>query len=158
GKAPPITSRLKKAGWIYTGTVSKTLLPRRRVGYLICSKELFPHLLRLEQAADRHTNRIGRWQAAQGLGPEKFQRHLAELRSFYPVRRDAMQAALEEHFGELAEWNMPQGGLFFWLKLKRPIDTRTLMHKALAVDVAFMPGEAFFIDPDRNPGYMRLNF
>ena len=69
-----------------------------------------------------------------------------------------MQAALEEHFGELAEWNMPQGGLFFWLKLKRPIDTRTLMHKALAVDVAFMPGEAFFIDPDRNPGYMRLNF
>lgn len=158
GKAAPITSRLKKAGWIYTGTVSKTLLPGLRVGYLICSKELFPHLLRLKQAADLHTNRIGQWQAAQWLGTEKFQRHLAELRSFYRVRRDAMQAALEEHFGELAEWNMPQGGLFFWLKLKRPIDTRTLMHKALAVDVAFMPGEAFFIDPDRNPGYMRLNF
>lgn len=157
-KAAPITSRLKKTGWIYTGTVSKTLLPGLRVGYLICSKELFPHLLRLKQAADLHTNRIGQWQAAQWLGTEKFQQHLAELRSFYRVRRDAMQKALEEHFGELADWNMPQGGLFFWLKLKNPIDTRTLMHKALAVDVAFMPGEAFFIDPDRNPGYMRLNF
>lgn len=157
-KAAPITSRLKKTGWIYTGTVSKTLLPGLRVGYLICSKELFPHLLRLKQAADLHTNRIGQWQAAQWLGTEKFQQHLAELRSFYRVRRDAMQQALEEHFGELADWNMPQGGLFFWLKLKNPIDTRTLMHKALAVDVAFMPGEAFFIDPDRNPGYMRLNF
>lgn len=157
-KAAPITSRLKKTGWIYTGTASKTLLPGLRVGYLICSKELFPHLLRLKQAADLHTNRIGQWQAAQWLGTEKFQQHLAELRSFYRVRRDAMQQALEEHFGELADWNMPQGGLFFWLKLKNPIDTRTLMHKALAVDVAFMPGEAFFIDPDRNPGYMRLNF
>lgn len=157
-KAAPITSRLKKTGWIYTGTVSKTLLPGLRVGYLICSKELFPHLLRLKQAADLHTNRIGQWQAAQWLGTEKFQQHLAELRSFYRVRRDAMQQALEEHFGELADWNMPQGGLFFWLKLKNPIDTRTLMHRALAVDVAFMPGEAFFIDPDRNPGYMRLNF
>jgi len=157
-KAAPITSRLKKTDWIYTGTVSKTLLPGLRVGYLICSKELFPHLLRLKQAADLHTNRIGQWQAAQWLGTEKFQQHLAELRSFYRVRRDAMQQALEEHFGELADWNMPQGGLFFWLKLKNPIDTRTLMHRALAVDVAFMPGEAFFIDPDRNPGYMRLNF
>ena len=157
-KAAPITSRLKKTNWIYTGTVSKTLLPGLRVGYLICSKELFPHLLRLKQAADLHTNRIGQWQAAQWLGTEKFQRHLAELRSFYRVRRDAMQTALEEHFGELAEWNVPQGGLFFWLKLKNPLDTRALMHKALAVDVAFMPGEAFFIDPDKNPGYMRLNF
>lgn len=157
-QAAPITRRLKKANWIYTGTVSKTLLPGLRVGYLICSKELFPHLLRLKQAADLHTNRIGQWQAAQWLGTEKFQQHLRALRGFYRVRRDAMQAALEEHFGDLAEWDVPQGGLFFWLKLKNPIDTRALMHKALAVDVAFMPGEAFFIDPDKNPGYMRLNF
>src|SRR5690606_41354650 len=80
-KRAPITSRLKKTDWIYTGTVSKTLLPGLRVGYLICSKELFPHLLRLKQAADLHTNRIGQWQAAQWLGTEKFQQHLAELRS-----------------------------------------------------------------------------
>src|SRR5690606_12066925 len=46
-----ITSRLRKTAWIYTGTVSKTLLPGLRVGYLICSKELYPYLLRLKQAA-----------------------------------------------------------------------------------------------------------
>jgi DNA-binding transcriptional MocR family regulator len=28
----------------------------------------------------------------------------------------------------------------------------------LAEDVAFMPGEPFFVDPERNPGYLRLNF
>ena len=26
-----------------------------------------------------------------------------------------MREALLEHFGELAEWNIPEGGLFFWL-------------------------------------------
>jgi 2-aminoadipate transaminase len=158
GSATPIVSRLKKASWIYTGTVSKTLLPGLRVGYLIASPDLFPHLLRLKQSADLHTNRVGQWQAMQWLGTEKFQRHLSELRSFYRVRRDGFQASLETHFSDLADWQVPQGGLFFWLTLKQPLDTRTLLKAALEQDVAFMPGEPFFSEPELNPGHFRLNF
>ncbi|EQM65994.1 PLP-dependent aminotransferase family protein [Pseudomonas tohonis] len=158
GTATPIVSRLKKASWIYTGTVSKTLLPGLRVGFLIASPDLFPYLLRLKQSADLHTNRIGQWQALQWLGTEQYREHLAELRDFYRQRRDAMQAALEEHFADLATWQIPQGGLFFWLALKQPLDTRTLLKPALEQNVAFMPGEPFFIDPDQHPGYLRLNF
>ncbi|SHM41391.1 PLP-dependent aminotransferase family protein [Phytopseudomonas punonensis] len=158
GSATPIVSRLRKASWIYTGTVSKTLLPGLRVGYLIATPDLYPHLLRLKQSADLHTSRVGQWQALQWLGTEQYRKHLAELRDFYRVRRDAMQAALVEHFSELADWQIPQGGLFFWLKLKQPQDTRLLLDAALAQNVAFMPGEPFFIDPDCEPGYLRLNF
>lgn len=156
--ARPIVSRLARASWIYTGTVSKTLLPGLRVGYLIASPDLFPHLLRLKQSADLHTNRIGQWQALQWIGSERYQRHLLELQAFYRERRDAFDAALQRHFGDLADWNTPQGGLFFWLTLKQPLDTRTLLDAALAQDVAFMPGEPFFADPDVNPGHLRLNF
>ena len=158
GSARPIVSRMQKASWIYTGTVSKTLLPGLRVGYLIATPDLFPYLLRLKQSADLHTNRIGQWQALQWLGSERYRAHLAELRAFYRVRRDAMQAALEEHFGDIATWEMPEGGLFFWLQLKQPLDTRTLLKPALEQDVVFMPGEPFFVDPEQNFGYLRLNF
>lgn len=158
GDARPITGRLKKANWIYTGTVSKTLLPGLRVGFLIASKALYPYLLKLKQSADLHTNRIGQWQAAQWLGTERYQAHLTELRDFYRQRRDAMEQSLQQHFADLASWNVPQGGLFFWLKLNRAIDTRGLLDQALAQDVAFMPGEPFFVDPDANLGYLRLNF
>ncbi|MBF7731598.1 aminotransferase-like domain-containing protein [Pseudomonas sp. N040] len=158
GSATPIVSRLRTASWIYTGTVSKTLLPGLRVGFLIATPDLYPLLLRLKQAADLHTNRVGQWQALQWLGSEQYRTHLAELRDFYRLRRDAMQLALLEHFGELADWQVPQGGLFFWLKLKQPLDTRTLLKPALAQDVAFMPGEPFFVDPDQHHGYLRLNF
>jgi DNA-binding transcriptional MocR family regulator len=109
--ASPIVGRLRKASWIYTGTVSKTLLPGLRVGYLIASPDLYPYLLRLKQSADLHTNRIGQWQALQWLGSAAYADHLAALRSFYRERRDAMQAALQEHFSELANWGVPQGGL-----------------------------------------------
>ncbi len=158
GMAQPIAARLRQASWIYTGTVSKTLLPGLRVGYLIASPDLFPHLLRLKQAADLHTNRVGQWQAMQWLGTDKYRDHLGQLRDFYRGRRDAMQAVLLEHFADLADWHLPQGGLFFWLTLKQPIDTRTLLGPAMAQDVAFMPGEPFFADPDANPGCLRLNF
>lgn len=158
GSARPIVSRMRKASWIYTGTVSKTLLPGLRVGYLIATPDLFPYLLRLKQSADLHTNRIGQWQALQWLGSEQYQAHLGELRRFYQLRRDAMQDALQTHFGDLADWQLPQGGLFFWLQLKRPVDTRTLLKPALAQDVVFMPGEPFFVDPEQNLGYLRLNF
>jgi len=158
GSAKPIAGRLQKASWIYTGTVSKTLLPGLRVGYLIASPDLFLHLLKLKQSADLHTNRIGQWQALQWIGSEKYQQHLSDLRGFYRQRRDAFQAALETHFSDLANWNMPQGGLFFWLTLKQPLDTRTLLNEALANDVAFMPGEPFFPEPDKNLGHLRLNF
>ncbi|HSC84882.1 MAG TPA: PLP-dependent aminotransferase family protein [Pseudomonas sp.] len=158
GSATPIVSRLQRTSWIYTGTVSKTLLPGLRVGFLIASPDLFPHLLRLKQAADLHTNRIGQWQALQWLGSDKYRAHLAELRDFYRVRRDAMQVQLQEHFGELATWEIPQGGLFFWLTLKDKLDTRTLLQPAMAQNVAFMPGEPFFVEPDANPGHLRLNF
>ena len=158
GSATPIVSRLKTASWIYTGTVSKTLLPGLRVGYLIASPDLFPHLLKLKQSADLHTNRVGQWQALQWIGSEEYQQHRSELRDFYRGRRDAFQAALETHFSDLADWNVPQGGLFFWLKLKQPQDTRSLLNAALANDVAFMPGEPFFPEPDNHPGYLRLNF
>ncbi|WNW10935.1 PLP-dependent aminotransferase family protein [Pseudomonas sp. DTU_2021_1001937_2_SI_NGA_ILE_001] len=154
----PIVSRLRKASWIYTGTVSKTLLPGLRVGYLIASPDLFPHLLRLKQSADLHTNRFGQWQALQWVGSEQYRSHLAELREFYRERRDAFDVALQRHFTGLADWHTPQGGLFFWLTLKQPLDTRTLLDAALAQDVAFMPGEPFFVDPDANPGHLRLNF
>ncbi len=158
GNAWPIVSRMRKASWIYTGTVSKTLLPGLRIGYLIATPDLFPYLLRLKQSADLHTNRVGQWQALQWLGSDQYRLHLAELRSFYRLRRDAMQAALTEHFADLADWLIPQGGLFFWLQLKQPIDTRTLLDSALAQDVVFMPGEPFFVDPVQNLGYLRLNF
>ncbi|VVP32591.1 PLP-dependent aminotransferase family protein [Pseudomonas fluorescens] len=158
GSATPIVSRLKKSSWIYTGTVSKTLMPGLRVGYLIASPDLFPYLLKLKQSADLHTNRVGQWQALQWIGSERYQQHRSELRDFYRVRRDAFQVALHTHFADLADWNEPQGGLFFWLKLKQPLDTRTLLNAALANDVAFMPGEPFFPEPDKHHGYLRLNF
>ncbi len=56
-------------------------------------------------------------------------------------------------------WRTPAGGLLFRLQLhERALDTRRLLPAALARQVAFMPGEAFFADEAGDRGCLRLNF
>jgi hypothetical protein len=160
GEAPaPLVSHLKNTPWIYAGSFSKTLAPGLREGYLIASPELYPHLVKLKQSTDLHSNRPGQWFIAQQLASPDFPAHLQSLRDTYRVGRDAMQAALEKHFADLADWQVPKGGLFFWLTLKQPQDTRELLKVALAeCNVAFMPGEPFYPNPEDGIGHLRLNF
>lgn len=158
GDRTPISGRLKKAPWIYLGSFSKTACPGLRVGYLACSPELFMPLLRLKQAADLHTNRLGQWWLARFLTGNDYEPHLTRVRAHYRVRRDAMEAALSRHFADLAQWSRPDGGLFFWTRLNHPMDTRLLLPTALAQNIAFMPGEPFFPDAPAQSGCLRLNF
>jgi len=154
----PICSYLKSASWIFLGSLSKTGLPGLRIGYLAASADLYPLLVRLKQSTDLHTNRPGQWWAARFLADPDYPAHLDRLRARYRIQRDAMAVALDRHFGDLAQWEVPAGGLFFWVLLNQPLDTRILLKKALAENVAFMPGEPFFADDDRPRGRLRLNF
>jgi len=154
----PVCARLERAPWIYQGSFSKSLAPGLRLGYLAASPELLPFLTRLKQAADLHSNRVSQWLVLQQLNDPAYEQRLHELASRYGQRRDAFEAALRRHFGDLASWEMPPGGLFFWLTLNRRIDTRLLLPKAIEEGVAFMPGEPFMPMMVERCGQLRLNF
>ncbi len=94
----------------------------------------------------------------QQLNDPAHGKRLQELSEGYRQRRDGFEAALRRHFGALATWQKPQGGLFFWLTLNRRIDTRLLLPAALEAGVAFMPGEQFLPMEVSGCGQLRLNF
>lgn len=154
----PVCARLERAPWIYQGSFSKTLAPGLRLGYLVASPELMPLLVRLKQAADLHSNRVSQHVVlAQLRSPDRAER-MRRVVDAYRRKRDFFAAALQRHFGDLARWQTPPGGLFFWLDLLAPIDTRALLPEAIERGVAFMPGELFFAGEVPAHGTMRLNF
>ena len=54
-------------------------------------------------------------------------------------------------------WQIPRGGMFFWLRLPEGFDTLPLLDTAVAAGVAFVPGAPFYTDnPDVRT--MRLSF
>jgi DNA-binding transcriptional MocR family regulator len=154
----PVCAHLERAPWIYQGSFSKSLAPGLRLGYLAASPELLPFLTRLKQAADLHSNRVSQWLVLQQLNDPACEKRLQGLALRYRERRDAFEAALQRHFGKLANWQVPPGGLFYWLTLDHRIDTRQLLPRAIDAGVAFMPGEPFFPVTVDGCGQLRLNF
>jgi len=154
----PVCARLERASWIYQGSFSKSLAPGLRLGFLAASPHLIPYLTRLKQAADLHSNRISQWLVLQQMRDAGRAPRLTGVAAVYRRKRDYFAAALERHLGILATWQMPPGGLFFWLRLARHTDTRTLLPEAIRRGVAFMPGEPFYPDQPKSCGALRLNF
>ncbi len=153
----PVCSLMQSGQWIYQGSFSKTIAPGLRLGYLVASKELLPYLTRLKQAADLHSNRVSQYLILQALQhPQRMQR-ITALQASYRSKRDEFAAALQQHLSEYAQWDLPKGGLFFWLKLRQHADTGKLLQQAIAKGVAFMPGEPFF-HTHQGHSYLRLNF
>lgn len=154
----PVCARLQHAPWIYQGSFSKSLAPGLRLGYLAASPALLPYLTRLKQAADLHSNRISQYLVLQQMNDAGYSPRLDELAARYRQLRDVFDAKLRRHFGDLASWQTPPGGLFFWLTLNRRIDTRLLLPQAIEAGVAFMPGEPFMPIEASGCGQLRLNF
>jgi len=154
----PVCAGLDRASWMYQGSFSKNLAPGLRLGYLAASADLVPHLTRLKQAADLHSNRISQWLVLQQLRDPGRTERLSTVVAAYRRKRDLFAQALQRHLGELARWETPLGGLFFWLTLNQRIDTRALLPQALGRGVAFMPGEPFYAQAQESCGSLRLNF
>lgn len=154
----PVCARLNKSAWIYQGSFSKTLAPGLRLGYLAASGDLAPYLVRLKQAADLHSNRLSQQLVYEQLESSGRATRLRGLVDTYRRKRDAFAVSLAEHFSDLACWDRPKGGLFYWLKLTKPVDTRELLAAAVHRGVAFMPGEPFYPNAGNGIGTLRLNF
>lgn len=154
----PVCALMQTGSWIYQGSFSKTLAPGLRLGFLVASANLMPYLIRLKQAADLHSNRLSQHLVLQALQSPLREERIQQLQAGYRRKRDAFAASLQQHLSAHAEWEIPKGGLFFWLRLRQPLDTQALLQRALARGVAFMPGEPFFPLPEKGASHIRLNF
>ncbi|KAB2968377.1 MAG: PLP-dependent aminotransferase family protein [Thermoanaerobaculia bacterium] len=142
---------------IYLGTLSKTLAPGLRIGWVVAPEEVVDKLVQLKQGADLHTatfTQMVAWETARG---GFLDRHVRRLRDAYRVRRDAMLSALERHFPPGVEWTHPQGGLFLWITMPPPLDSARMLPRALEAGVAYVPGHSFHA-LGGGEGSMRMNF
>ena len=81
---------------IYAGSVSKTLAPALRLGWLVVPSGLVERVTAEKMLADRGTSRIDQLAFADFLGRGELDRHLRRMRGRYRARRDAMISALNE--------------------------------------------------------------
>ncbi|HTY92231.1 MAG TPA: PLP-dependent aminotransferase family protein [Methanocella sp.] len=157
GEDLPPMRRYMGSGVITMGTFSKTISPGMRLGWLYAPSEIMDKLITAKQAADLHTSYFVQRVVYQYLADNDVEGHIKKIQSMYKVQRDAMVHAIERYFPAGVEYTKPEGGMFLWVILPEGLSSTKLFDMAIQDKVAFVPGEAFFIDGSgRNT--LRLNY
>jgi 2-aminoadipate transaminase len=142
---------------MYLGTFSKILSPGIRLGWVVAPPPVLEKINLGKQAADLCTSTLSQLMVQAYFERGRWRDYVDSLTAVYRARRDTMLDALADHFPRQAEWTRPAGGLFIWATMPDFIDTTDLLARALRDNVAFVPGEAAFLD-GRGRNSMRLNF
>jgi 2-aminoadipate transaminase len=143
---------------IYIGTFSKILSPGIRLGWAVAPPPVMEKIVLGKQASDLCTSTLTQHFVREYFAEGRWREYVESLVGIYRARRDTMVESLREHFPAQATWTEPEGGLFIWATLPGYIDTGDLLAKALREDVAFVPGQAAYVDESRGRSSMRLNF
>jgi 2-aminoadipate transaminase len=148
---------------ISLGTVSKTLAPGLRVGWLIGPRPVVDTVVRLKQAVDLHTSGLSQRIVVHLLSrSDWFDAHVAGLAVRYGERCHALRTAVVARLGDRLAVTDPDGGMFLWATPRSgamPIDARGLLPLAVDAGTAFVPGDAFAAEPAAHlAGSMRLSF
>ena len=143
---------------VVMGSFSKTVTPGFRMGYLLTKDhELLRNVSIAKEAADLHTNVFSQYVVYDYLTHNSLDEHLVKIRDLYGAQARAMVEAMAEYFPADVSYTVPEGGMFLWVTLPESVDTMELFDKALARNVAFVPGAPFYAEPGAR-STMRLNF
>ncbi|UAL08964.1 PLP-dependent aminotransferase family protein [Caulobacter segnis] len=148
---------IDNARTMFLGTLSKTLSPALRIGWVCGPKPVIEKLVLLKQGADLHVSTINQMVAHRAVS-EGYDQHLHRLRGAYGHKARVILAALERTMPKGVTWSRPEGGMFVWVDLPEGVDGAALLARAIEEErVAFVPGAPFFAEVQKHNA-IRLSY
>ena len=143
---------------IYLGSFSKIVTPGMRLGFVVAHKEMIKKLETAKQASDLHSNIFGQYLISDYLENNDLDTHVEKIKKLYKSQADAMISSMEKYFPSNVKYTIPKGGMFTWVELEENKSSLALFNKALEKNVAFVPGNPFYIDSAKEVNTLRLNY
>lgn len=143
---------------IYAGSFSKILSPGLRVAYCVGPKPVLAKMTVGKQAEDVHTAMLNQMIVYQWFRQYDVDAHIEKIRGIYRKKLELMCNCIDSDLGDFVEYVRPQGGLFIWCKLPGDVDMLDFCKRAIAKQVAVVPGNAFMMDDKAVSHHIRLNF
>jgi GntR family transcriptional regulator/MocR family aminotransferase len=158
GRAQPALKSLDRMGRvIYVGSLSKTLAPGIRMGYIVGSRDLVREARALRRLMLRHPAANNERSVGLFLAMGYHDALLQRQTRTWAERARALAAALARHLPDV-DYRSVAGASSFWLRFPEGTDTRALAEAAERAGVLIEPGDVFFAGDAPARRYARLGF
>lgn len=140
---------------IYIGSVSKTLSPGLRIGWVVAPTPVIKRLADIKMQLDYGSSAISQEIVHYWLTSGLYEKHIEQLRDELKRRAYLMENLLERFFAGIASWKSSKGGFYIWLKFNDPIVTTEFFMKSLKYKVLINPG---YIYEPKDAYHIRLSY
>jgi 2-aminoadipate transaminase len=140
---PTIFSMDSESRVAYACSFSKILAPGTRVAWIVAHPDIIRKMVMIKQGADMSASVVAQALVAQYCESGRLDSFLPKIIAHYKKKRDDMARAFAEYLPADVEYNVPEGGFFFWLRVPG-VDSQDLFMKAIDRGVAFVHGRAFY--------------
>jgi len=138
---PPLLAAAPDRVW-HVGTVSKTIAPGLRVGWLVPPATRLDAAIDEKHKADLQTASVSQAAFARLIGDVDYDALVTTARTSYAGRAAALSESLHRHAPGLS-FTEPAGAFSIWIELDEAGDEIELVETALAEGVMFDPGCMF---------------
>lgn len=147
---PPLHTMADARHVIYLGTVSKSLSPTLRLGYLVVPPALAPVFAAAKQLVDRHSPVLEQEALAGMIASGAYERHIRRSRRNNGRRREALLAALEAKLGDRVTIAGADAGLHVvvWFDQVAKAEEGALIAKARAGGIGLYPVSPLYAEND----------
>jgi DNA-binding transcriptional MocR family regulator len=144
----------KEGNVLYCSSISKTLAPGYRVGWIAPGKYI-DKILKLKLLHSISSISIVNEAVANFLKTGRYEKHLHQLRKTLQSNYQNYVQTIAESFPAGTKTSRPQGGLSLWVEFDKNIQTRKLYDLAIKENVSIAPGRMFTLQ-DQFENCMRL--
>jgi len=142
---------------IYTGSLSKSLTPGIRIGYLVADSALITELRKLRTLHYRHPPSNNQRITALFLSQGYYDSHVRRMRQSYEKKWLLMQQGIERYLVD-CEIHSTAGSFCFWIGLPEGISSHSLVETAAGHGILVESGDSLFMQDNAPENYIRLGF
>ncbi|MCR6718914.1 MAG: PLP-dependent aminotransferase family protein [Chitinophagaceae bacterium] len=132
-----------KKGWvIHCSSISKSLAPGYRVGWMIPGRFL-EATRQMKRVLSISSPTLTQAAVAHYLQNGRFEYHLKNLRKSLHTQSLRYMQAIIDYFPDDAKVSRPSGGFVLWVELNKKVNSFRLRSEAMAHQISIMPGKIF---------------
>lgn len=156
--SPALKSLDSNGRVIYVGSLSKSLSPGLRIGFMVADANLIREVRKLRRLMYRHPPSNNQRTCALFISLGHYDSYVRKLKNSYKDKWTLIRKMLDQHMPQCVTGET-LGGSSFWLKLPKGIKAETFAFKAREMGVLVEPGDIHFMYPEREShAYVRLGF